>query len=108
MEGLRDDSSFRGPGAHPMPGWDTKVFTASRPRCSWSEQCPQAGEGKGELGGCTVRMQHSWFNSLSLGPPLEKKYSSKKRGALSLGFDLAFINNSKNLHGSRQLFHYCR
>lgn len=27
MEGLRDDSSFLGPGAHPKLRWDTKVFT---------------------------------------------------------------------------------
>lgn len=78
MEGLRDDSSFLDPGAHSMPRWNKTEFAASHPRCSRGELCPQAGQGKGELGGCTVRVQDSCFNSLSLGPPLEKNTAGKK------------------------------
>lgn len=84
MEGLRHDSSFLGPGAHPMPRWEKREFAACHPLCSCGELCPQAGQGKGELGGCTVRVQDSCFNSLSLGLPLEKNTAGKKEAVWAL------------------------
>lgn len=109
---------FLGTGAHPMRRWDTKVLSPSCLLCSCflahgGEPCPQAGQRRlnqeivlCECSCSAIAEEDSWLNYLSLGSPLEKKYR-EKRCALSLGFDLAFINDSKNLHGSMQLFYYC-
>lgn len=51
--------------------------------------------GKGWAGRFTVRLQDSCYNSLSLGPPLEKKYSREKKRRSQFGLWSCFHKQLK-------------